>query len=126
MKKIAIPVDINNQLEDHFGHCDHYEIYSAFNNKIVSIETLVAEQGCGCKSNIASVLAEHGVTTMLAGGIGEGAINVLNKCNIEVVRGCTGNTKDIVNNYLDGKIIDSGESCLHHAHEHGKGHQCSH
>ena len=25
MKKIAVPVDTNNQIEDHFGHCDHYE-----------------------------------------------------------------------------------------------------
>ncbi|WP_372745201.1 NifB/NifX family molybdenum-iron cluster-binding protein [Lutibacter sp.] len=126
MKKIAIPVDINNQLEDHFGHCDHYEIYTISDNKIVSIKPLIAEQGCGCKSNIASVLAEHGVTTMLTGGIGNGAINVLNKCNINVIRGCSGEPKDIISNYLIGKVIDSGESCLHHEHEHGHGHQCSH
>jgi predicted Fe-Mo cluster-binding NifX family protein len=126
MKKIAIPVDINNQLEDHFGHCDHYEIYSVFEKKIVAVESLTAEQGCGCKSNIASVLAEHGVTLMLAGGIGAGAINVLNKCNIDVVRGCSGTINDIVTNFIEGKLIDSGESCLHHEHEHGHGHQCSH
>ena len=93
---------------------------------IYNMQSLQSEQGCGCKSNIASVLAEHGVTTMLAGGIGAGAINVLNKCNIEVVRGCSGNTMEIVNNYLDGKVIDSGESCMHHEHEHSHGHQCSH
>lgn len=122
MKKIAVPVDINNQIEDHFGHCDHYEIFTISNeNKIVKIETLEAAQGCGCKSNIASVLAENGITIMLAGGIGEGAINVLNQCNIEVIRGCSGETKEIVNKYLKGKIIDSGESCLHHEDQ-----QCSH
>ena len=47
MKKIAIPVNSNNQLEDHFGHCDHYEIYSITDNKIISIETIEAAQGCG-------------------------------------------------------------------------------
>lgn len=125
MKKIAIPVDSNNQLEDHFGHCDHYEIYTVLNdNQIVSVQTLESEQGCGCKSNIASVLVENGVTVMLAGGIGAGAINVLNKCNIDVIKGCSGDTKEIINNYIEGKIIDSGESCSHHGHDHS--HQCSH
>jgi predicted Fe-Mo cluster-binding NifX family protein len=127
MKKIAIPVDINNQLEDHFGHCDHYEIFTISNdNKIVNTQTLESAQGCGCKSNIANILAENGITIMLAGGIGGGAINVLNQCNVEVIRGCSGETKEIVNKYLKGKIIDSGESCLHHENEHGQGHQCSH
>ncbi|MBP8792283.1 MAG: NifB/NifX family molybdenum-iron cluster-binding protein [Lutibacter sp.] len=126
MKKIAIPVDINNELEDHFGHCDHYEIYTISDNKIVAIEPLIAEQGCGCKSNIASVLAEHGVTVMLAGGIGGGAINVLNKCNIEVIRGCSGDINDLIHSYIAGKVVDSGESCESHAHEHGEGHECSH
>ncbi len=125
MKKIAIPVNSNNKLEDHFGQCEYYEIYTISNeNEIIEIETLASEQGCGCKSNIASILAEHGITLMLAGGIGNGAINVLNSCNVEVVRGCSGNTKDVVEQYLEGKILDSGISCAHHQHEHG--HQCNH
>lgn len=121
MKKIAIPVNSNNQLEDHFGHCDHYEIYSITDNKIISIETIEAAQGCGCKSNIASVLAEHGVTDMLAGGIGNGAINVLNACNINVIRGCNDTPATLVTKFIDGKIVDSGISCTHH-----KTHQCNH
>jgi predicted Fe-Mo cluster-binding NifX family protein len=125
MKKIAIPVVDNNQLEDHFGQCNYYEIYTISNeNNILKVETLAAEQGCGCKSNIASVLAEHGVSLMLAGGIGAGAINVLNGCNIDVVRGCSGNTNEIINLYLQGKIKDSGITCAHHEHEHD--HQCNH
>jgi predicted Fe-Mo cluster-binding NifX family protein len=125
MKKIAIPADGNNQLEDHFGHCDFYQIFTISNdNKIVDIQTLESEQGCGCKSNIASVLVEHGVSVMLAGGIGNGAINVLNNCNIDVIRGCSGNTTDVINSYLNGEIFDSGESCSHHHHD--ENHQCAH
>ncbi|HSQ46315.1 MAG TPA: NifB/NifX family molybdenum-iron cluster-binding protein [Lutibacter sp.] len=127
MKKIAVPVDINNQIEDHFGHCDHYEIFTISNeNKIVKIQTLETAQGCGCKSNISNILAENGITIMLASSIGDGAINVLNQCNIEVIRGCSGETTEIVNKYLKGKIIDSGESCLHHEDKHSQVHQCSH
>lgn len=127
MINIAVPVDINNQIENHFGHCDHYEIFTVSNeNKIVKIQTLETVQGCGCKSNIANILAENGITIMLAGNIGDGAINVLNQCNIEVIRGCRGETKEIVNKYLKGKIIDSGESCLHHEGQHTQAHQCNH
>jgi predicted Fe-Mo cluster-binding NifX family protein len=121
MKIIAIPVDKNNQIEDHFGKCDFYEIYTVVEeNKIAEVKTLKAEQGCGCKSNIANVLAENGVTLMLAGGIGQGAINVLNQCNIDVIKGCTGETKEIVKQFLEGAILDSGEICSHQEH------QCSH
>lgn len=123
MKKIAIPVDLNNQIEDHFGQCEFYEIYTVVEgNKITEVKILKADQGCGCKSNIANVLAENGVTVMLAGGIGQGAINVLNQCNIDVIKGCSGETKEIVKQYLSGLLLDSGETCSHHNHDQ----QCSH
>jgi predicted Fe-Mo cluster-binding NifX family protein len=126
MKIIAIPVTENNQIEDHFGQCEFYEIYTVSEeNNIVATKILESEQGCGCKSNIAQVLSEHGVTIMLAGGIGQGAINVLNKFNIEVIRGCAGNTKDIVASFLKGEILDNGITCSHN-HEHEHNHQCNH
>lgn len=50
---------------------------------------------CGCKSNIASILAEMGVSMMLAGNMGDGAVNVLNHSGIDVVRGYQGNVKDV-------------------------------
>lgn len=127
MRKIAIPVTKNNQLEDHFGQCEFYGVHTISDkNEIIASQSIESEQGCGCKSNIASVLAEKGVSVMLAGGIGAGAINVLNKWNIQVITGCSGNVEDILEQYLNGQIIDSGESCLQHEHHHGHGHQCNH
>jgi predicted Fe-Mo cluster-binding NifX family protein len=127
MMKIAVPVTENNEIDDHFGHCAFYAIYSITEtNTILNIETLEAEQGCGCKSNIANTLAEHGVKTMLAGGIGNGAINVLDNAGIDVVRGCSGNPTDIVALFLQGLLVDSGLSCAEHDHHHEHGHQCNH
>jgi predicted Fe-Mo cluster-binding NifX family protein len=124
MKIIAIPLNKDNQIEDHFGKCSFYEVYSIIEDtKIVDVKTIASDQGCGCQSNIAQVLAENGVTIMLAGGIGKGAVNVLNQCNIEVIRGCTGDKKEIINSYLKGQILDNGISCSqHHQHKH----QCNH
>jgi predicted Fe-Mo cluster-binding NifX family protein len=117
--KIAVPVTANNQVDSHFGHCEFYNIFTVNNNnEIEKVQSLKSEQGCGCKSNIAGVLAQSGVTVMLAGGIGGGAINVLNSVGIEVIRGCAGKPDEVVKAYLAGSITDSGISCSHHEDHH--------
>jgi predicted Fe-Mo cluster-binding NifX family protein len=126
--KVAIPLKANNQVDDHFGHCAFYSVFSVSENGDVNEENIIeATQGCGCKSNIASVLANQGVTVMLAGGIGEGAINVLNNAGIEVIRGCSGDVNALVKQYVAGVVADSGVSCASHEAHHGEGgHVCSH
>ena len=129
MRKIAVPITNTNKIDDHFGHCEFYGIYTiSEKNEIVDVQTLKSEQGCGCKSNIASVLADSGVSLMLAGGIGNGAINVLKNRGIEVIRGCSGSAEETVKQYVKGTILDSGESCKQHEHHHenGSDHVCEH
>jgi len=131
--KIAVPVTRENQIDGHFGHCESYGVFTiSEKTEISGIERVESPQGCGCKSDIASVLASDGVTVMLAGGIGGGAINVLNNSGIEVIRGCAGDTTEVVKLYLKGLVEDSGSSCHQHEAHHGQGHdhehdhQCSH
>lgn len=120
--KIAVPTR-NNEVDNHFGHCESYTIYDINENKeMIGSESLPSPQGCGCKSNIASVLQEKGVAIMLAGNMGRGALNILNNHGINVYRGCSGDTEQLVKSFLAGKISDSGEQC--HAHE--EGHVCNH
>jgi len=129
MRKIAVPVTNDDQIDNHFGHCAFYKVFTVSENNVITGEKVIkSEEGCGCKSNIASVLAAQGVTIMLAGGIGNGAINVLNKEGIEVVRGCSGKPDDVVNQYIAGLLVDSGESCKSHDEHHVDGHEhvCSH
>lgn len=122
--KIAIPTKAG-MVDNHFGHCEMYTILTASEEKsIIDIETIPSTQGCGCKSGIAQILKQKGVMTMLAGGIGEGAINVLNLHGINVVRGCSGNVITIAKLFLEGKLTDSGKSCVEHEHHHREGHSC--
>ena len=111
--KIAVPTK-DGVVDDHFGHCEYYTIFETNKNDIISQCTLPAPQGCGCKSNIASILQEAGVTVMLAGNMGLGALNVLSKHGIKTYRGCTGNVENIIKEFLMGHINDSGVSCSHH------------
>jgi len=116
--KIALPAH-QNLIDDHFGHCEYFTVFTINDNtkEIINQEIVASPAGCGCKSNIAQILSEMGVKLILAGNMGEGAVRVLANSGIEVVRGCSGDVKAVTLKWLDGSLIDSGESC--HAHEHG-------
>lgn len=119
--KLAIPTR-NNVVDDHFGHCEYYTLFTIDDNRqIVCTEIQASPEGCGCKSNIAAVLEDKGIELMLAGNMGDGAKNTLEAHHIRVIRGCSGPVVQVVNDWLQGKITDSGDSCSHHD-EH---HECS-
>ena len=86
---------------------------------------LPSPQGCGCKSNIASVLQQLGVSVMLAGNMGNGALNVLTSHGIKVYRGCTGDVLLLTEGFLHSEIQDSGMGCKSHEAQ-GEEHQCNH
>ncbi len=113
MKRIAVPTR-DGHVDDHFGHCDHYTVYGLDESGIVSKERLDSPEGCGCKSDIAYTLHYMGVSVMLAGNIGQGAVNKLGGVGIEVVRGCKGDVDDLVRAYMNGQVSDNGEVCEHH------------
>ncbi|WP_430886132.1 NifB/NifX family molybdenum-iron cluster-binding protein [Fusibacter sp. JL216-2] len=118
--KIALP-SRNKQIDSHFGHCEYFTVYTIDENKkIVDEQTVTSPAGCGCKSNIAKTLADQGVKLMLAGNMGGGAVRVLNVSGIDVIRGCSGDTRQVAEAWLEGNITDSGEACASHDHE------CSH
>ena len=114
--KIALPSN-QNQVDEHFGHCEHFTVFTIDGQKKITEEEKIASPaGCGCKSNIAQTLAEQGVKLMLAGNMGHGAVNVLNSHGIDVLRGCSGNVKAVTESWLSGNLKDSGIACLQHEH----------
>ena len=128
--KLAVPTR-DGRVDDHFGHCDHYTIYTIENKQILSREDMPSPQGCGCKSGIAADLQRMGVEVMLAGNMGEGALNKLSSHGIKVVRGCMGDIDAVVSGYLAGFILDSGVGCAGHGSDHQCGdhaheHECAH
>ena len=119
MKKIAVPITKNNQIEAHFRDCEFYEIYTFSNtNEILDLQLLDFEQGCCSKSNLVDVLKTRGVSFMLSASIGSKAINKLKKAGIDVIRGCSGDSADAILQFIEGKISDTGISCLKNGHNH--------
>jgi predicted Fe-Mo cluster-binding NifX family protein len=114
--KIALPTQ-NGKIDSHFGHCEYFTVFTLNDKKeIVSEETVQSPVGCGCKSNIAGTLAQMGVKVMLAGNMGDGAVNVLGSSGIRVVRGCSGNVRTVADNWINGTVFDSGIGCSQHEH----------
>ena len=115
--KIALPTK-GNMIDSHFGHCDHFTVFTLNENKeIINEEKVQSPVGCGCKSNIAGTLAGLGVKVMIAGNMGDGAVNVLGNNGIQVVRGCSGNVRSVADKWASGNLTDSGIVCAEHGHE---------
>jgi predicted Fe-Mo cluster-binding NifX family protein len=115
--KIALP-SYRNQVDEHFGHCEYFTVFTVDNqNNILEKEVITPPAGCGCKSNIAQTLAQMGVKVMLAGNIGQGAVNILGQHGIQVLRGCSGDVQKVTEQWLAGNLRDSGRACA--SHEHG-------
>ncbi len=126
--KIAVPTRMD-MVDGHFGHCEYYSVYSLNEeNEVIKKEIIKSPEGCGCKSDIAPILQNEGVKVMLAGNMGMGALNMLAMHDIEVIRGCSGNTDEVVRLFLEGQVKDSGVGCEHHSHGHNHehGHTCNH
>jgi predicted Fe-Mo cluster-binding NifX family protein len=112
--KIALPSN-GNMVDGHFGHCEYFTVITVDDQKkIVNQEIVQPPAGCGCKSNIVDTLANMGVKVMLAGNMGAGAVNVLTSHGIDVVRGCSGNVREVVEEWLSGSVNDSGSACTAH------------
>jgi len=65
---------------------------------------------------------------MLSGNIGDKAMNKLNDAGIGVIRGCSGDSADVILQFIEGEISDSGIRCLQHDQNprDGHNHVCNH
>jgi predicted Fe-Mo cluster-binding NifX family protein len=122
MMKVAVP-SREGLVDEHFGHCKEFRVFSFDERRqLVDEGSVPSTEGCGCKSGIAAVLAREGVTHMVAGNMGEGAVRVLEAQGIAVTRGAGGDAKTAALAFARGEISDSGVGCS----AHDDGHECSH
>lgn len=113
--KIAVASD-NGMVTGHFGHCEEFIIFDIDNNKIIKEENI---PNPGHKPGfLPNFLGDKGVNVIIAGGMGERAVNIFNERNIQVITGATGNSKNAVERYLSGDLKSTGSTCHHHEHSH--------
>ncbi len=109
--KFAIPLE-NGRLCSHFGHCQQFAIIDVENDVVVN-EVLVTppphEPGL-----LPAWLAEKGVTDVIAGGMGQRAINLFREQNIDVNIGAQPKEpKQLVNDWINNSLVTGANACDH-------------
>ncbi len=119
--KIAVTYE-NGQIFQHFGHTEHFKIYTAEGGKIISSEVIdVSGSGHGALAGLLSTLQ---VDALICGGIGGGAQVALAEAGIKLYGGVSGCCDAAVNALLGGTLgFNPNVKCDHHDH-HGEGHTC--
>ncbi len=116
-KCIAIPME-NGVLCAHFGHCQYFSIVTVVNNQITEIKEQtppVHEPGVYPRW-----VASFGVTDVIAGGMGQKAIDLFNEQNINAFVGAPiKGAKELIEEFLADKLMLNANYCNHDdKHEH--------
>lgn len=112
--KIGIAKD-GNQVSQHFGHCEGFQVYDVVDGKIVS-QQFVESPGHR-PGNLPPFLADQGVKIVIAGGMGGAAQELFNERGVSVIVGAKGTLEDVINAYIKDDLVSSGSVCKEHAHE---------
>lgn len=120
--KIAATYE-NGQIFQHFGHSEYFKLYEIEGGKALSFE-VISTNGTG-HGALANLLKERGVSALLCGGIGGGAVAALGEAGIAVYGGLSGNADEAAEQFAKGQLKQNAEAnCTHHAHSHEEDHSC--
>ena len=120
-KKIAFPTNDNLHVEEHFGHCKTFAIFTLEDGKKVEESSVPApkhEPGV-----LPKFLANQGANIIITGGMGQKAINLFEKENIEVILGAKGTIEENLQAFNEKSLKSSGSAC---SHTHDENHTCNH
>ncbi|MEG6523604.1 NifB/NifX family molybdenum-iron cluster-binding protein [Desulfotomaculum sp. 1211_IL3151] len=111
--KIAIASE-NGLVSEHFGYCQDFNIYEVENKQIVKCESV---PNPGHKPGfLPNFLNDMGVTVVISGGMGSGAVNIFHEKGIEVITGARGSAETAAISYLEGSLKSTGSVCHDHKH----------
>ncbi|MHC1707885.1 MAG: NifB/NifX family molybdenum-iron cluster-binding protein [Bacteroidales bacterium] len=121
-KCIAIPLE-NGVLCAHFGHCQQFAIVEVKNSEIVSIKEITPPEHV--PGLYPRWVAQFGVTDVIAGGMGQHAIDLFNEQKINAFVGAPiQSARLLVHDFLANKLNLSANYC-NHDEKHDSG-NCGH
>ena len=115
--KVAVTYE-NGNVFQHFGRTESFKVYD-IKNDAVAAATTIDTNGNG-HGGLAVFLKQYDVDTLICGGIGAGAKQMLADVGIKLYGGVTGNTDQAVNDLLANNLnYDADMECDHHGEHHG-------
>ncbi len=114
---IALPME-NGNLCAHFGHCQYFTILKVSDGKILEIKEMIPPEHV--PGLYPKWVASFGVTDVIAGGMGQKAVDLFNAQNINAFVGAPiKGAKDLVEDFISNKLSLSANYCNHD-------HECKH
>ena len=96
------------------GKTRQFKVFTVEGNKVTSE---ILDSGEYSHGSLATLLAESGVTTLICGGIGDGARNMLNSNGIDVYTGNSGNADEVAAAFIAGTLSKSSKSTCQDHHD---------
>ena len=109
--KFAITYKDGNVFQ-HFGQTKQFKVFDS-----EAGTSFILDSGEYSHGSLATLLEMNGVETLLCGGIGDGARNMLRGKGIEVYPGQMGDVDVVAQDFMAGKIVQRHKSTCDHKHE---------
>lgn len=117
--KIALTYE-DGKVFQHFGHTEKIKIYEINNGNVIS-ESIIDTSTSG-HEKLVEVLKNNNIEVLICGGIGQGAKDALSEANIQLFGGVSGNTDEVIKDYMNGNLkYNENVKCEHH-HVEGEHH----
>jgi len=111
--RIAIPL-AEGKLCMHFGHCERFALVDAEPSTKQTLKKEEVEPPPHQPGLLPRWLAEKGVNVVIAGGMGQRAVNLFAEGGIKVVVGAPAETPEqLVDAYLNGTLKAGANVCDH-------------
>jgi predicted Fe-Mo cluster-binding NifX family protein len=101
--------DLEAKVDPRFGRCPHFLIVETEDLSFEAVENPNAALGSGAGIQSARLMAERGVKHVLTGNCGPNAHQTLSAAGIEVIVGCSGAVRDVIEQFKAGQLVAAAE-----------------
>jgi predicted Fe-Mo cluster-binding NifX family protein len=125
MTKICVPTagtgGLDDQVGEHFGRVPTYTIVDTATGDIDVVDN--TSEHAGGSGLPADILSELGIDVLLCQGAGRRALSILEEKGIDVCVGVSGNVRQAVGDWQEGKLTGAtdADACQRHEfHDHSE------
>ncbi|MBU2550467.1 MAG: NifB/NifX family molybdenum-iron cluster-binding protein [Proteobacteria bacterium] len=108
--KIAVTAEkptLDSQLDPRFGRCAYFLIVDLDDGSFEAMENPNLELGGGVGIQSGQMMANKGVRTIITGNCGPNAYKVLTAGGVDIIVGCSGIVRDVIEDFKAGRLSSS-------------------
>lgn len=112
--RVAVAVD-GDRVAGHFGQCEQFVVCTVEGGVVGERSVVASEAHQHGQCSAPTLLSRHGVTHLIAGGMGPRAVNALASIGIETFLGVDGSVDDVISDLVAGRLVSAPVECDHSA-----------